>query len=128
MKKVVIDTNIYSNAFRKEPAAVSIMQHYEEILLSPVVIAELLAGFKRGTREKENKKQLKEFLLRERVREIPITSETSIFYAHIISRLKEQGTPVPTNDIWIAAQAMENGAALATDDGHFNKIPGIMLV
>ncbi|MBN2533166.1 MAG: type II toxin-antitoxin system VapC family toxin [Spirochaetales bacterium] len=128
MKRILIDTNIYSNTFRKEPAAVSLLQHYDKILLSPVVIAELLAGFKKGTREKENKRQLKEFLSRERVYEIPITSETSEFYAHIMTYLKKQRTPVPTNDIWIAAQAMENGAPLATDDGHFKKIPGILLV
>ena len=128
MKKVFIDTNIYCNAFRNVQAAISILQYYEEILLSPIVIAELLAGFKKGSREKENKKQLKEFLSRDRVQEIPVTSNTSEFYAHIITHLRKEGTPVPANDIWIAAQAMENGAALASSDRHFEKIPGIILV
>lgn len=127
MRKVLIDTNIYSDAFRGDPKAISILQHTELILLSPVVVAELLAGFKRGTREDENVKQLKSFLLRDRVCEIPITSETSGFYAFLVTTLKAKGTPVPTHDIWLAAQAMENGAALATRDSHFKKIPGIIL-
>ena len=102
MKKIVIDTNIYSSAFFGKKEAVRLFQ--------------------------DNKKQLIDFLLQERVREIPITSETSSFYAMILSNLKKQGTPIPTNDIWIAASAMENGAALASYDKHFKYIKGLILL
>ena len=70
---------------------------------------------------------LKSFLLRERVREISVTSETSDFYAHILKGLRQKGKPIPTNDIWIAAQAMENGSAVATSDRHFEEIDGLVL-
>ena len=92
------------------------------------MIGELLAGFKRGTQEKKNKQQLNEFLSKERVLELSISSETSEFYAFILNQLKEQGTPIPTNDIRIAASAMENGAPLATGDEHFSKIKGLITI
>ena len=128
MKKILIDTNIYSNAFRGEKTSVSILQRHEYILMSPIVVGELLAGFKRGNREENNKMQLKDFLVQERVKEIPITSETADIFAFILNNLRKQGTPVPANDIWIAAQTMENGAALATNDRHFEAIKGLILL
>jgi len=128
MKKILIDTNIYSDAMRGKKYAVDILRRNVEILFSPVVIGELLAGFKRGKQEEKNKRQLNEFLIRERVVELSISSQTSEFYAFILEQLKEQGTPIPTNDIWIAASAMENGAAVVTQDGHFSKIKGIILI
>jgi tRNA(fMet)-specific endonuclease VapC len=128
MKKILIDTNIYSDAMRGKKYAVDILRRNVEILFSPVVIGELLAGFKRGKQEEKNKRQLNEFLTRERVVELSISSQTSEFYAFILEQLKEQGTPIPTNDIWIAASAMENGAAVVTQDGHFSKIKGIILI
>ena len=128
MKKILIDTNIYSDAMRGEKYAVNILRRNVQVLISPVVIGELLAGFKRGTKEGKNKQQLDEFLSRERVFELSISSETSEFYAFILNQLKEQGTPIPTNDIWIAASAMENGAALATRDEHFHKITGLIII
>ncbi len=127
MKKILIDTNIYSDAMRGEKYAVNILRHNVQVLISPVVIGELLAGFKRGTQEEKNKQQLYEFLCRERVIELSISSETSEFYAFILNQLKEQGTPIPTNDIWIAASAMENGTAVATRDEHFLKIKGLII-
>ncbi len=128
MKKILIDTNIYSDAMRGKKYAVNILRRNVEILFSPVVVGELLAGFKRGKQEEKNKQQLYEFLTRERVVELSISSQTSEFYAFILEQLKEQGTPIPTNDIWIAASAMESGAAVASRDGHFSKIKGIILI
>ena len=128
MKKILIDTNIYSDAMRGKKYAVNILRRNVEILFSPVAVGELLAGFKRGKQEEKNKQQLYEFLTRERVVELSISSQTSEFYAFILEQLKEQGTPIPTNDIWIAASAMESGAAVASRDGHFSKIKGIILI
>ena len=128
MKKILIDTNIYSDAMRGKKYAVDIFRRNVLLLFSPVVVGELLAGFKRGKQEEKNKRQLEEFLSKERVLELSISSETSEFYAFILDQLKENGTPIPTNDIWIAASAMENGAAVATRDDHFSKIEGLILI
>ena len=128
MKKILIDTNIYSDAMRGEKYAVNILRRNAQVLISPVVIGELFAGFKGGTQEEKNKQQLYEFLSRERVVQLSISSETSEFYAFILNHLKEDGTPIPTNDIRIAASALENGAAVATRDEHFSKINGLILI
>jgi tRNA(fMet)-specific endonuclease VapC len=128
MKKILIDTNIYSDAMRGEKYAVNILRRNAQVLISPVVIGELFAGFKGGTQEEKNKQQLYEFLSRERVFQLSISSETSEFYAFILNQLKEGGTPIPTNDIRIAASALENGAAVATCDHHFSKINGLILI
>lgn len=128
MKALVIDTNVYCNAMRGEPMAVKWLRQTERILLPAVVFGELLAGFKRGSRERANKDQLVAFAATERVEVAAITAETAEFYALILCQLLEKGTPIPTNDIWIGAIAMERGAGLATLDSHFNKIDGLNLV
>ncbi len=128
MKKVVVDTTIYSHAMRDVTEAVGVLRKAETLLISPIVIGELLNGFKRGNRENRNREQLQKFLCTERIVCLSITAETSEFYASILTRLQEKGMPIPTNDIWIAASAMENGAALATMDDHFSKIDGLLIM
>lgn len=128
MTGILIDTNIYSYAIKGEPDAVAILKEYDRLLFSPIVIGELLAGFKGGSREKTNETELRDFLSEKMVQVVSVTENTALFYSAILDNLKRQGTPLPTNDIWIAASAMENGAALATRDGHFQKIPGLLLV
>ena len=106
----------------------NIFRIYEILLISPVVVGELLAGFRRGEMEEKNRLKLKDFLSRDRVTTVSITTETSEFYSFILNELKKQGTPVPINDIWIAASAMEQGAGVATYDNHFSKIKGLMII
>ena len=98
----------------------------EEILFSPVVLGELMFGFRNGTRYKENMADLDSFLDHEAVRFVEIGKTTSDRYSRIAAQLKRQGTPIPSNDIWIAAQTMEHGAELITFDQHFEKITGLV--
>jgi len=128
MKKIFIDTNIYSNAMKGDEASIKIIRMYEEILISPVVIGELLAGFRRGKLEDKNRLQLKDFLSRNRVVPVSISLDTSEFYSFILNELKKQGTPIPINDIWIAASVMEHGAGIVTYDSHFNNIKGLIII
>jgi len=128
MKKIFIDTNIYSNAMKGDEASIKIIRMYEKILISPVVIGELLAGFRRGKWEDKNRLQLKDFLSRNRIMTVPISVDTAEFYSFILNELKKQGTPIPVNDIWIAASVMENGAGIATYDNHFSKIKGLIII
>jgi len=128
MNKVVIDTNIYSNAFRGRKEALNILQEYQIILFSPIVIGELLLGFKRGSRCHQNVYQLKNILSEDRINIITVTKATAEFYSHIFSDLLKKGNPIPTNDIWIAASAMENGCAIASYDDHFKQIPGLIFI
>ena len=87
-----------------------------------------MAGFKAGGKERKNREELEMFLDSPRVVIYPITDDTAEFYSDIFIRLKEVGTLIPTNDIWIAATAFENGLKLFTKDNHFKSIAGLSLV
>ena len=127
MSDVLVDTNCYCDAMRGLPDAVAVMRESDRILVSPIVIGELLAGFKGGRNETANRNQLRKFLRQERVEIVPISDRTAEFYALIYSQLRKKGKPIPTNDLWIAASAMENGARLASGDEHFRYVEGLML-
>ena len=128
MTKVLIDTNIYSFAMKGDAAVVNALRKMDRIGFSAVSIGELLSGFKGGTREAQNREELHLFLDSPRVVLHPIGGETADFYASILINLREAGTPIPTNDIWIAASAFQHGYKLFTRDRHFNFIPGLVLL
>ena len=125
MTRVLVDTNVYCDAMRGQAGAVTVLRQADELLLCPIILGELLAGFRKGEREAGNRAVLRDFLARPRVRVVPLTAATAEFYAHILAGLRASGTPIPTNDIWIAACAMEHGASLATSDRHFASVPGL---
>ena len=102
MKRILIDTNIYSRAMRGDAGPVEVLRRAEAVLISPVVVGELMNGFERGTRTAANRQQLDDFLSRRRIELLSITRETSGHYSAILSGLQTKGTPIPTNDIWIA--------------------------
>ncbi|MCX7012841.1 MAG: type II toxin-antitoxin system VapC family toxin [Candidatus Sumerlaeota bacterium] len=128
MRSLLIDTSAYSEAMRGTPAAVQALQTHDRLLLCPITIGELLAGFHGSANEARSRNQLRRFLAHDRVHSVPITDETAEFYSHLFSGLKRQGTPIPTNDLWIAASAMEHGASLATRDKHFHQLRVILVV
>jgi len=128
MKRLLIDTNIYSYAMMGDPVTVSILRQADIIGISSISIGELLSGFKGGSREASNRTQLCEFLDSPRVRLYGIDEDTAEFYADILNRLRKAGTPIPTNDIWIAAVAFQFGLKLFTKAHHFSYIPGLMRV
>ena len=94
--------------------------------MTPVVLGELIAGFTGDRFESRNRELLKEFMETPRVRIYPIDKETSERYAAVCLHLRQQGTPIPTNDLWIAATAMQHGLQVLTADRHFLKVPQIL--
>ncbi len=128
MKKVMIDTNIYSLAMKGDPQVVEVLQRIEQIGISAVSIGELFSGFRAGSREKRNREELEIFLDSPRVLVHNIEVETADFYAAILNQLKSAGTPVPTNDIWIAASAFQHGYKLFSNDKHFRFIHGLVQI
>jgi len=98
------------------------MQGADEIHLTPVVLGELLAGFYRGRDRRKNERELQTFLQSPRVSVVSIDSETAGRYAIVVSSLRAAGTPIPTNDIWIAASAMQHGLRIIATDAHYSKI------
>ena len=127
MNKVLIDTNIYSLAMKGDSDVVQMLRRIDIIGFSTVSVGELYSGFKGGIREKENRVELYKFLDSPRVVIHSIDVNTADFYASILNNLKVAGTPVPTNDIWIAAIAFQQGYKVFTKDKHFNLISGLVL-
>lgn len=125
MRPILIDTNAFSALKRADSAMVEIFQFAESIVISPIVIGELLFGFDNGKQAIKNRLDLQKFLDSSRVTIMPILSETAHFYSQITLSLKRKGTPIPTNDIWIAAQAFEHGCVVCTYDKHFRIIEGL---
>ena len=124
--KILLDTNAYVAFKRNILEVVEIIAKADFIIFSPIVIGELMFGFRNGTRFNKNMDDLNEFLDHEVVDLAEIGKITSDRYSRIATQLKRQGTPIPTNDIWIAAQTVEQGAELISSDQHFEKISGLV--
>lgn len=124
--KIILDTSAYVSFKRNVSDLVEIIVNAESILFSPIVLGELMFGFRNGTKFQENMNDLNKFLDHERVEMVQTGQITSDRYSRIASQLRTQGTPVPTNDIWVAAQTMEHGAELITSDRHFQNISGLV--
>jgi predicted nucleic acid-binding protein len=128
MKRLLIDTNVYTAFKRGVPSVTDILKRAESILVSTPVLGELLCGFKCGSKERKNRDELDLFLDTPRVSVVHCDEGTAEFYAEIFRTLRSSGRPVPTNDMWIAAAAMQHGAAVCTMDSHFRDIDGLLLV
>ncbi len=124
---LLIDTNAYSAFKRKHAGVLAELQRATEIALCPVVLGELRSGFVLGSRERDNERELEEFMASPRVRLLDITDRTSVFYAQIFRALRRRARPIPANDLWIAACALEHGLCLLSFDGHFGEIDGLAL-
>ena len=127
MRKVLLDTNIYVAFKRNDMEIVKAFHHLDYIGIDITVLAELYSGFKCGKKEKLNRIELKEFLNNPRVHLLEHDHTTAEFYSGIYLALRKKGCPIPTNDIWIAAVAMQNGLAVFTKDNHFSNIDGLIV-
>jgi len=127
MKTVALDTNAYSGFKRGLVDVVVQLARAERILISVPVLAELRIGFRGGSKEARNLDELEQFLSSPRVEICSLTEQTAILYAEIFGTLQRKGTPIPLNDVWIAASAMEQGAILLSADTHFTRIDGLLL-
>ena len=125
MKNLLLDTNLYVAFKRGDDDAVELLRLADEIHLSTVVLGELLAGFAAGSREKRNREELTAFLESPRVRIDAVDEATADYHGRIFALLRRKGRPIPTNDLWIAATALQHGLVLATRDDHFAAIEGL---
>ncbi len=126
MSRILLDTSAYSAMARGLDEAARHVRQSAEIHVTPIVLGELYAGFARGTLQKANLEDLQKFLESPRVQIDVIDPETAGRYAVIFNDLRRRGNPVPTNDIWIAASAMQHGLTVVTADSHFSSIPQVV--
>ena len=127
MNPILLDTNAYAAFKQGNAEAISILQQAPGIALNSVVLGELLSGFAFGSREDINRRELAQFLDSQRVVVLPIDRRTSDHYAIIYLALKKAATPIPTNDMWIAASALQHNLLLYTFDQHFQVVPGLRI-
>jgi tRNA(fMet)-specific endonuclease VapC len=127
MKKILLDTSAYIGFLAGDKNVRDELALAETTYMSIFVLGELFAGFKGGSKEKENKAILTSFLEKPTILLLNTTEETARVFGEVKYNLKKKGTPIPINDVWIAAHAIENGAVLITYDTHFLKIPGLRL-
>ncbi len=127
MKKILLDTNAYTGLLLGNPNIFDALGRADTVFMSVFVLGELHAGFRGGNKEAANRRQLDDFLQRPTVRILPATLETAEIFGVIKHRLRQAGTPLPINDVWIAAHATESGAYLLTSDNHFKHVAGLLL-
>ena len=125
--KVLLDTNALSALWSGDERILDALGQAECVFMSIIVLGELFAGFRGGTRMKENRARLAGFLAKPTVRTLELSTETAEVYGQIKNALKRAGTPIPINDIWLSAQAIETGSVLITFDNHFGNVSGIRL-
>jgi len=128
MKSSVVDTNILSDLFRGEPSVRGFLSEFESIYVPVTVLGELLFGFVLGSREMENRRRLDQFLSQRSVEILPVSPSVAEHYASVMASLRRNGTPLPTNDVWIAATACAEKVPLISRDRHFSKINGLQLI
>ncbi|MFP4303003.1 MAG: type II toxin-antitoxin system VapC family toxin [Spirochaetaceae bacterium] len=121
--EIAIDSNRYRDFVDGVPEAVSMVRSTPRIHVPLIVVAELRAGFAAGTRAAENERVFEQFLRRSRVHVLIPSLETTRHYATLFRELRAAGTPIPTNDVWIAALVIQHELPLFSRDSHFDRIP-----
>ena len=126
MSRILLDTSAYSAFMRGDSEASAALREADDIYISATVLGEMLAGFLSGSHRAKNEKELARFLDSPRVQLLDVDEDTAERYAVIFTALRKAGTPIPTDDLWIAATAMQYGLRLLTRDAHFAKVPQIL--
>jgi tRNA(fMet)-specific endonuclease VapC len=126
--RLALDTNRYTDLARGDAALRDLLERAEAVFLPFVVLAELRAGFQGGRRAQQNERGLVRFLQQPGVEVLWPGETTTRIWANLFLQLRRAGTPIPMNDLWIAAQVVEHDLALATRDAHFRQLPQLPLI
>ena len=127
MRAVLLDTNAYVRYLAGDERVLDALARAGRVHMSVFVLGELYAGFRAGAREKRNREILERFLAKPGVSVLEATQETAEYFGMIKAALKTAGQPIPLNDVWIAAHALETASVLVTFDTHFAAVPGLRL-
>jgi tRNA(fMet)-specific endonuclease VapC len=124
--RIALDTNRLTDLFQGDKGLAAQMGGCEEVWIPLMVLAEIKAGFYGGLRQGQNEALLASLLARTTVGVLLPGRETAEQYAKLFVQLKRSGTPIPDNDLWIAALVLENDLTLITRDRHFERIPQLL--
>jgi len=126
--KLALDTNRYTDLCRGEQSVIETVERAEEVWLPFIVVGELRAGFAAGTQGPRNEAALRRFLLKPGVGILYADDQTTHHYASVYRQLRKQGTPIPTNDMWIAALVLQHSLVLCARDTHFDALAQIVRI
>lgn len=126
--RVAVDTNRYVDLCRGVAETVELLEQADVLVLPFVVLAELRSGFLLGRRQAENERVLHTLLLKDGVEVLYADDQTTHHYASVFRQLRKQGTPIPTNDMWLAALVLQHNLALHARDRHFDHLPQLVRV
>jgi len=126
--RLALDTNRYTDLCRGDASVIETVEFADEVWLPFIVIGELRAGFAVGTQGARNEAILRRFLLKPRVGILYADDQTTYQYANLFRQLRKQGTPIPTNDMWIAALTLQHSLVLFARDAHFDALPQLARV
>jgi tRNA(fMet)-specific endonuclease VapC len=123
----LVDTNRLTDFFRRDPAVVKFIEEAAEVFVPFIVLAEMEAGFLLGNPKigPNNESMLLSFLQKPSVLALYPDRETTKVFAHLFAQVRAAGTPIPTNDLWIASLAVQHNLTLLTRDRHFDRIPQV---
>jgi tRNA(fMet)-specific endonuclease VapC len=127
VKKVLLDTNAYARFLAGDEKVLARLAQADRVYMSVFVLGELFAGFRAGAKEKQNRRILERFLSKPGVSVLDATTETAEYFGMIKASLRKVARPIPLNDVWIAAHALDAGAVLVTYDSHFLAVPGLRI-
>jgi tRNA(fMet)-specific endonuclease VapC len=122
---IAVDANRYSDFCRGDESSVRVIRTADRVVLPFSVLAELRAGFRCGARSNRNERLLTDFLQSPRVEVVYADEATTHFYAILFAELRQAGTPIPTNDLWVAALVLQHDLVLFSRDRHFDQVPRI---
>ena len=121
----MLDTSAYSHFCAGHTTVLDLLAAADAVLLPVTVVGELEAGFEMGRRALENRTTLARFLQEPFVTVLETTPAVARRYGQAFARLRQAGTPIPTNDIWIAAATIDVGGQLVSFDAHFSQVAGL---
>ncbi len=124
--KYLLDTNIVIALFANDASVMESLTKAEEVFIPSVVIGELFYGAHKSARAKDNLARIDEFASSNLV--LGCDMETARIYGDVKNALRIKGHPIPENDIWIAAVAIQHNLTLVSRDGHFNEIENLKVV
>jgi predicted nucleic acid-binding protein len=125
--RLLLDTNRLSDVLAGVPAACNVIEAAAEVHVPAIVLGEIRCGFRRGKHRIQNEERLRWLLSRRTFKEASVTGVTANFYADICADLRKRGMPIPTNDLWIAAIAIERELVVYSRDRHFAQVRGLLL-
>jgi tRNA(fMet)-specific endonuclease VapC len=126
--RLALDTNRYADLCRGHAEVLNTVERADEVWLPFVVVAELRAGFAVGTKGPHNEAILGRLLLKPGVDILYADEQTTHHYANVFRQLRRQGTPIPTNDMWIAALVLQHSLTLCDRDAHYDTLPQLTRV